>query len=191
SSIKREATLVGAGLPRFWVSPRPGDPDQMGLQCMVSADGVTKPDKVVFANWKRLSDAAWSYTTSDARDFSLLPYSKNDSAVAQYYGPKLLAQGAQLTVTIVLGRYNPAGLPASAVAAGDFARAVQQSLAQGGAAAGQAAGSSRHADLDTLNMILSRVDAALAPGSSISDADLSVMESALSDLKARVPVNDK
>jgi hypothetical protein len=188
TTIKRETTLAGATLPRFWVSPRPGDPEQMGLQCMVTAEGVTKPDKIVFANWKRLSDAAWGYTTSDARDFNLLPYSKNDSAVAQYYGPRPVARGGQLTVTIVMGRYNPAGLPASMAAAGDFARAVQQSLSQGSAASG---GAAEHADLDTLNMILSRVDAALAPGSTIDDADLSVMESALSDLKARAPVDGK
>ena len=190
SSIKRETSLAGAALPRFWVSPLPGDPQQMGLQCMVSADGVTRPDKIVFANWKRLSDAAWGYTTSDARDFNLLPYSKNDSAVAQYYGPRPLPQGGQITVTIVMGRYNPAGLPATAAAAGDFAAAIQQSLAQG-TLPGPAAGSAGHADLDTLDMILSRVDAALAPGSTISNADLSVMESALSDLKARAPVNGK
>jgi hypothetical protein len=188
ASIRRETTFSGRSLPRYWVSPRPADPEQLGLQCMVSADGVTRPDKIVFANWKRLSDAAWNYTTSDARDFNLLPYSKNDSAVAQYYGPQRLAQGSQLTVTIVMGKYNPAGFPAGAAAAGDFARAVEQSLAQGTSAPGPGG---LHAELSTVNMILSRVDAALASGADISESDLSLMESALSDLKARGPANSK
>ena len=64
-------------------------------------------DRIVFANWKRLSDASWSYETSASRDFSLQPYSVNDSAVSQYYDPRLLAPGAQATVTIVLGKFSP------------------------------------------------------------------------------------
>jgi hypothetical protein len=187
-SINHETTLSGNSLPRYWVSPRPGDREQLGLQCMVKEDGVTKPDKIVFANWKRLSDAAWSYSTSSIRDFSLLPYSKNDSAVAQYYDPRPLAQGRQFTVTIVLGKYNPAGLPADATVAGDFSQALQKSLAAGRSAT--AAGSLK-ADLSTVNIILSRVNAALAPGGAISDNDISLMESAISDLKARAAANSK
>ncbi|MGO9410312.1 MAG: hypothetical protein ACLQCB_06115 [Spirochaetia bacterium] len=190
ASIKREATFSGRSLPRYWVSPKTGDPEQLGLQCMVTEDGVTQPDKIVFANWKRLSDAAWGYSTSEARDFSVLPYSKNDSAVAQYYGPRPLAQGTQFTVTIVLGKYNPDGLPATTLAASaDFAGAVQQSLAAGKSAPGSPVG--LHADLSTVDEILSRVDAALAPGADIGEGDLSLMESAISDLKARVSTYGK
>lgn len=190
SSITRETTLAGRTLPRWWVSPRPGDPEQLGLQCMVTEEGITQPDKIVFANWKRLSDAPWSYSTSEARDFSLLPYSKNDSAVAAYYGPRALPQGSQLTITIVLGKYNPAGFPAtSIVAPGGFAETLQQSLAAGKSAQGPASG--LHADLSSVDAILSRVDAALAPGASISENDLSLMESALGDLKARASTYSK
>ena len=190
SSINRETTLSGRSLPHYWVSPKTGDPEQIGLQCMVTEDGVTQPDKIVFANWKRLSDAAWTYSTSNARDFSLLPYSKNDSAVAQYYGPRPLAQGTQFTVTIVLGKYNPAGFPATTVASsGDFARTVQQSLAAGKSAPGSPV--ALHADLTTVDEILSRVDAALAPGADISESDLSLMESAISDLRVRVSTYGK
>lgn len=184
ASITRETTLAGRSLPRWWVSPRAADAEQLGLQVMVTAEGITKPDRIVFANWKRLSDAAWGYDTSGSRDFSLLPYSKNDSAVAQYYDPRPLAQGSQFTVTLVIGKYNPAGLPASsAMASADFASSIQQLLAAGKNAAGAAAG--LRADLGTVDAILSRVDSALAPGADIGEGDLSLMESAISDLKAR------
>ena len=190
ASITRETTLSGRTLPRWWVSPRSGDPEQLGLQCMVTEEGITQPDKIVFANWKRLSDAPWSYITSDARDFSLLPYSKNDSAVAEYFGPHTLPQGSQLTVTIVLGKYNPAGFPATAiVASSDFARNLQQTLAEGKSAQGPTSG--LRADLSSVDAILSRVDAALAPGASISDSDVALMESALGDLKARASTYSK
>ena len=189
--IKRETTLSGRSLPRWWVSPLAGDPEQLGLQCMVTEDGITQPDRIVFANWKRLSDAAWAYDSSSARDFSLLPYSKNDSAVAQYYAARPLGQGSQFTVTIVLGKFNPAGFPATtAVASGDFAGAVQHSLAAGESAGGGAP--AMRADLGTVNTILSRVDAALAPGGAdITESELTVMESAIRDLKARASTYGK
>jgi hypothetical protein len=189
-AVKRETTLAGRDLPRWWVSPRAGDPEQLGLQCMVTESGITRPDRIVFANWKRLSDAAWGYETSSARDFSLQPYSKNDSAVAQYYDPRPLPKGSQLTVTLVLGKYDPAGFAAtSAAAIGDFQSAVRQSLAAEKTAPD--APSALHADLDTLDAILSRLDAALAPGADISEADLALAESTLRDLSARSPTNGK
>ncbi|HVP19427.1 MAG TPA: hypothetical protein VMU36_10550 [Spirochaetia bacterium] len=188
--IKRETMFSGGNLPRWWVSPKAGDSEQVGLQCMVTEDGVTQPDRIVFANWKRLSDSAWSYTTSSTRDFSLLPYSKNDSAVALYYDPRPLAQGSQYTVTLVLGKFNPAGFPApSAAPASDFQSVVQQSLAAGKAAPDSPSG--LHADLDAVNAILSRLDDALAAGADISDADLDLVESTIRDLSARSPTSGK
>jgi hypothetical protein len=107
--VTRELTLSGDSMPRYWVSPLADDPEELGMQVMTSGEGITVPDKVVFANWKRLNDASWSYTTSTARNFNLLPYSVNDSAVSQYYEPKRLAKGASATVTLCLGKYAPAG----------------------------------------------------------------------------------
>lgn len=183
--LKRETTLAGQNLPAWWLSPRAGDPDQLGLQCMVSGQGITKPDRIVFANWKRLSDASWSYETSASRDFSLQPYSVNDSAVSQYYDPRTLAPGAQVTMTIVLGKYNPAGftLAPARAAPSDFAASIQKSLDAGKTA--PSASAALRADLSALNTILARVDAGLAAGGSATDDELALMESAIADLKAR------
>ena len=43
----------------------------------------TRPDRVLFANWKRINDAPWIFDASATRGFTLLPYSINDSALAQ------------------------------------------------------------------------------------------------------------
>ncbi len=191
-ALSRETTLSGRDIPAWWLSPLTADPDNFGLQCMTSGAGVTPPDRIVFANWKRLSDASWSYETSSLRDFSLQPYSVNDSAVCQYYDPRSLAPGAQYVITIVLGVFNPAGIasvtpagssPAASAAA--FAASVQKSLDT--AKAASSAGDSIRANLGTLDTILDRVDAGLATGGSASDDELAVMESALADLTARLP----
>ena len=85
AEISREQTLSRQDRAAYWVSPLVGDPEALGLMSMLSGPGITPPDRVVFANWKRLSDAPWTYETSPTRTFSLLPYSVNDSAVCQYY----------------------------------------------------------------------------------------------------------
>jgi hypothetical protein len=110
SGLTREMTVSGADRPAYWVSPLADDPDGFGFQCMLSGEGVTVPDRIVFANWKRLSDAPWSYTTSATRTFSQAPYSLNDSAVGQYYDAQPLARAATITVTLALGRASPSGL---------------------------------------------------------------------------------
>jgi hypothetical protein len=107
--VTRELTVSGDAMPQYWVSPLADDPEELGLQVMTGGEGITVPDKVVFANWKRLNDASWSYATSSSRNFNLLPYSVNDSAVAQYYEPRKLGKGASFAVTLCMGKYTPAG----------------------------------------------------------------------------------
>ncbi len=109
ADVNRELAVSGDAMPLYWVSPLAEDPEELGLQVMTGGEGITVPDKVVFANWKRLNDASWNYTTSSTRNFNLLPYSVNDSAVAQYYGPRRVEKGTGFTVTLCLGKYNPAG----------------------------------------------------------------------------------
>jgi hypothetical protein len=117
AGLTRELTVTKDERPAYWVSPLADNPEGFGLQCMLSGEGVTVPDRVVFANWKRLSDSAWSYTTSAARTFSQAPYSMNDSAVGQYYDSQPVPRGASIAVTLALGRASPAGLTLQTAAA--------------------------------------------------------------------------
>ena len=110
AGLTRELTVTKDERPAYWVSPLADNAEGFGFQCMLSGEGVTVPDRVVFANWKRLSDSAWSYTTSAARTFSQAPYSMNDSAVGQYYDAQPIPRGGSITVTLALGRASPSGL---------------------------------------------------------------------------------
>ena len=95
--------MSGGSRPAFWVSPLVGDPQDFGLMVMCSGAGITVPDKIVFANWKRLSDASWIYDASTSRNFSMLPYSVNDSAACEYFDPRPLPRGAESTITMAHG----------------------------------------------------------------------------------------
>ncbi len=103
TQMNRELALTPADKTAWWESPLVGDKDGFGLQVMLSGEGITVPDRVVFANWKRLSDASWSYDVSAARNFNLLPYSVNDSAVAQYYESRRVPRSGGVTLTLVMG----------------------------------------------------------------------------------------
>jgi flagellin-like hook-associated protein FlgL len=191
--VSKELTVKAADKTTWWESPLPSDPDGFGLQVMMSGTGITTPDRVVFANWKRLSDSNWAYDTSGARDFSLLPYSINDSAAAQYYDPRPIARSGEATITIVLGLYSKSGyvaLPAAPVAAppvttpaADFTAGVQQSLAAGQNAASDA--QAARADLGAVNTILDELDARISGQGTVSVDELSLIESALKELGSR------
>jgi hypothetical protein len=174
TQLTNEISLAGAALPPWWVSPLAGDPQDFGLMVMTSGTGITVPDSIVFANWKRLRDASWIYDTSSSRNFSLLPYSVNDSAACEYFDPKPVPRGAEMTITLVLGQYSRSGFTATAAS-------LSQAMAAGERAASEGRGV--RADLSIVNSILAQVDAGLS--GALSEEDLARLESALKELESR------
>jgi len=105
----RHETELKPSLSNAWVLSEAAEDSKVGLQIMLFGAGITTPDKVILANWKRLNETPWDFDVNTSRDFSLLPYSINDSAVALYFSPKSLAPGASRTITMALGNKNLAG----------------------------------------------------------------------------------
>ncbi len=103
-------------MPDYWVSIDEDTPD-IGLLVMLDNKVVTQPDQVIFANWKRLDESGWTLNTKDDRNFNLLPYSINDSAVAHYYAPVRIPSGSSRTITLVLGNYSESGFEVKTAAA--------------------------------------------------------------------------
>jgi hypothetical protein len=190
--LTKETALVPADKAAWWESPLASDPDGFGFQVMMSGPGLTVPDRVVFANWKRLSDSSWAYDVSAARNFSLLPYSVNDSAVAQYYGPRSIPRSGEATFTLAVGLFSKAGystVPATPVAPvapavstppADFSSDVKESLTEGKNAASDA--DAARADLSAVNAILNELDS--KPGG-VTDDEMALIEAALKDLGSR------
>lgn len=107
-SMSNETGFRGAGVPAYWISPL-NQRMSVALEAVLRAPGVTLPNRIIFANWKRLYRSGWSYTVDPSRNFNLLPYSINDSAVAMYYDPAILAPGATRTITLLLGQHSESG----------------------------------------------------------------------------------
>jgi hypothetical protein len=196
TQITHELALTPADSPLFWVSPLTGDAEGFGLQVMTSGRGITTPDRIVFANWKRLSDSPWSYDVSAARNFSLLPYSVNDSAVCQYYDPRTIQHEGEATISLVLGMYSRAGFTGIIQSTQVTSPVSQPGTAQAGIGTAQETAAappsslspqSVKTDLASVDRVLAQIDAALSAGGAISNEALALIESTLRDLRTHAP----
>lgn len=184
AEISKELSLTRTDKATFWVSPLPGDPEQVGLQRMLAGEGISAPDKVVFANWKRLNDASWAFETSAARNFNLMPYSVNDSAVCEYFDPQTIAKGMERKITIVMGCYSGAGFTLKSVSGdSDLGTMLQQSMSVTKDI--QDPLISARADLATINRLLLELDRKIAAGEALSEEESGLMEAAIKELKER------
>jgi hypothetical protein len=179
--IDREQTLVSREGEAYWVSSAAKGSE--GLQVMVSGEGITRPEKVVFANWKRLNEVSWGYETSSTRNFNQLPYSVNDSAAAHYYTPRDLPPGQVSTVTLVIGLYNAKGFSADAAAAATEVTQIVEKATVATASVIDPALALK-SDLETLDKLIAEIDRQLASGN-ISEADLPLIEKLIADLQAK------
>lgn len=98
-------TYYTSDFPSYIVSPY-DSASFSGLQIMLKGPGITVPDKVIFANWKRLKGNIWNFTVQNSRNFNLLPYSINDSAAALYYDQLSVSPGSEMKIVIVMGAYT-------------------------------------------------------------------------------------
>ena len=173
--IKDETKLEGS-YPDWW-SSRSSSDDQMGLLVMVGK-GVTAPSRVVFANWKRLDDTAGDLNFKQGRDFNLLPYSFNDSAVSQMYDPQDLTPGATREVVVMMGLISSRTLIGARVASAnplDDLLKKNQNPALGAV----------DQDLASLETLLVQIDGRLSDPSRTTAEDLRLLQAVLDQVDAR------
>lgn len=182
--INREKTISLKESVDYWLSPSEQDPANIGLQCPINQEGITRPDKIVFANWKRLNDVSWSYETSDSRNFNLLPYSINDSAVCHYYEPARLRPGTSREIVIVLGNYSASGYSIFSDPDKKLDKLLKEAVAP---ASGYTVDPliAIQEDLSTVNNLISEINRMLADVSEVTDEEIRVMEEILNSLRSK------
>ncbi|MEE8441069.1 MAG: hypothetical protein V3S41_05045 [Spirochaetia bacterium] len=147
--ITREAEIQSSAV-EWYIRSTPAD-GGAGLQVMLTGSGVTTPDQVAVANWKRLSDSDWVYTINENRNFNRLPYSINDSALLLSYGERVLLQNERYEVSVQMG-----GLADNGFLDPDSSAPVTND--------------SRLALMDGLTNLLEQIDALLAdPNATVQD----------------------
>jgi hypothetical protein len=184
--IGSEALIDPASEDAFWVSGN----DRLGLMGSVSGDGITRPDLVHFANWKRLNDASWKVPFYQGRNFNLLPYSIGDSAVCYYYEPAAVEPGASRSITLILASRDSNGFSGSiAEEPNDISRLIDISKARDSGAdqspAKTETGETMQADMIILRDLASKLDEYTKPGASVSEEELAAIELVISRLKTK------
>ena len=157
--------------------------EKFGLMGSIQEAGMSPPDSIHFANWKRLNDAPWKANVSVGRNFNLLPYSIGDSALSYYFDPKPIPRGADRTVSIMLGVSNPSGF---GMAKSESNEGLSQLLQTSVVTAGSPELALR-TDLISVRDLLSRVEIALKDSGSISDEELATLETITVRLRERNP----
>jgi hypothetical protein len=175
--VSRE-TAITPSSPETWIET-PGDRANFMLQ--FAGPGIDRPDLVLLANWKRLSDAPWGLDVNPQRDFSQMPYSINDSAIALYWEPELVAQGGTRRIGFVMGSFNAKGYPSAG--SSSETEAIFGSTVLGATAPDKA--TAMATDMVATRDLIIRIDRALASGIPISSDEIAAWQKILDRLEER------
>ncbi|MCF7939088.1 MAG: hypothetical protein K9L68_10875 [Spirochaetales bacterium] len=182
SSVDRESSFSGDSMPAYWISASERNSGKPALQFMTKASGITQPNRLVFANWKRLDDSSWDYQTNSRRDFNLLPYSINDSAAAVYYGPWTMNRGSTKKINIMLGQYSRNGYSWSQTAGTDEISAI---LKKSYSSSTDGNVEQIENDMLILEDTLEQINKRLAADEPVSDEELEMLEEVIDQLSSR------
>lgn len=186
TAISREQSVIPSTTQNHWDSVPDAD-GAMGLRMFIYGPGAEAIERVVFANWKRLNESRWEYSVNESRNFSLLPYSINDSA-ALLYGQKATVEPSEsheysfvLTSTTagaldLSGDADDAGATTSAALANAFETASTD--------AGTPEESVRN-DLLAVAGLIDEINAALDSPEGMSQEQLEVIREVLRRLRTR------
>lgn len=182
--VSGETSFTKYTLPSYILSP--SDSDRFdGLQIMTEASGVTPPDKLVLANWKRLNDTTWDYETRSTRNFNYPPYSFNDSAAALYYNLGRLQKGGKKEIVLAMGAYTDTGFSVKDFETkSEIADVYNQSL-QSVSSQTDDVDLSVQTDLLTINELLGLINKQLNAAEEITQDELEIMAQVLNELEKR------
>ncbi len=178
-----EETSITAADADTWVASMSGPPASGKAAYMIqfAGPGIDRPDRVLLSNWKRLSDSSWGFDANPQRNFTLVPYSINDSAAALFWEPVSVARGGTRSLSFAMGSLNEKGYPA------DDGKSPTEAIFAAtvlGASAPDAA-TSMAADLVAARDLIGRIDRAMADGGTISADELAAWRKILDRLEER------
>jgi len=170
-------------MPQYWMT-QADNKNFVGLQSVLTGTDITVPDKVIFSNWKRLSENLWNIQIQSNRNFNLLPYSINDSAVCQYYEPMKISSGASRTIIAVLGAYtsSPFRFTGDSV---PRSGTIDQVLSSTSKIDSDNIEELIQQDLIAINDIISNIDSLLSFPDQISEERIEIIRRALQNLDVK------
>jgi len=184
SQITNEREFIKPRIPKYILS-RSANAANPGLQIMTAAPGVTKPDRIVLSNWKRLNDNSWTYDVNTTRNFNQLPYSINDSAVALFYNPVPVKKGDKLLVSFPVGAFTNEGFALQGESSrGEIEQLFDKTVTQSSSMP-QDIELAVQTDLIAVRDLIARINSKIENGEEITKAEIGVLYQVIQELKAR------
>ncbi|HRY80230.1 MAG TPA: hypothetical protein P5313_07430 [Spirochaetia bacterium] len=178
--VGAELSLSGSSIPARLLTP--GDSGAT-LQIQLSGEGLTRPDRLILSNWKRINDAEWGFEASPGRSFTLLPFSIEDSAAALYFEPSELRSGGTRIIRTALGNRTETGYSTSPIPGGSPPEAAASPQAAMSVKPDPFVGA--RTDIAALREILARIDALLAAGGTPDPAQVEEIRRLLGNIRSR------
>ncbi len=124
-----------------------------GFRVTVNTPAVTKPDRVIFADWQRLYSQIWDMMRLDGKEFNLGQSTLSDAAVYHNYDPVIIRPAGEREMVVIIEGVNlpPSGLTAEAGANGNVVLSLQK--------------------MNILNNLLEEVNRKIKRGEEFSPAD--------------------
>jgi hypothetical protein len=175
-SIGAETMVDKKGSDRWWISRN----DRLSLMGSIKDEN---PDSLLFVNWKRISEVPWKVGYLAGRNFSLPPYSVDDSAVCYYFEPLPLARGEIRNCSLLLALEDEGGF-SSPVSNSQpvFSHLLDETTAL--LETGDSPDMSRDQALALLEDLIGQIDSRIQSGV-ITDTEINVIELIIERLKTQ------
>lgn len=99
AQIQTETLFSQPNLP-LWIES--SNEKKIGFRIFLPTTKSLQPDAVLLANWKRINDAVWQPEFQQNRNFTLAPYSINDSAVALFWNAQTVKPSEKRTFSFTI-----------------------------------------------------------------------------------------
>mgnify|MGYP000610352431 CR=1 FL=1 len=99
SQIQTETIFSSSNLP-LWIES--SNEKKVGFRLFFSSTKMSQPDTVLLANWKRINDAVWLPEYQQNRNFTLAPYSINDSAISLFWNTQPVKPSESRTAAFII-----------------------------------------------------------------------------------------
>ncbi len=182
--VLKNETEYESVLPLYWVTPFSGTGFQ-GVQGMVQGRGISAPDRLVFANWKRLQENIWNFNVQSSRNFNMLPYSVNDSAVCYFFLPKRVEAGGNRELTFAFGAYGGGRFAATGGQESSEIQALYDKAVETGTGSVDDTETLLREDLTAVNDLIAKIDELMDYPDSVTEEDLNVLRQILATLNQR------
>jgi len=192
-------TRIDASTKDEWLLSAPAGEGKPGLLVPMPASGLTRADSVILANWSRRNSSAWDFELSPSRNFTLQPYSINDSAIALEWRVEKLRPATARSFSYIVAGSTDSGALAFSSKPGSIAPAYDAadgSAPRNGSAANAVETSAPLAvrddektaraksDYASLAALLKRIDALISSGQAPTASELAELRSRLKELQA-------